>query len=162
MKRIWIAVFVMLAAAAVYASTAITLDPSEMKNGETKKLVDGGKTVIVTRTGDALEIRIEGAGDAKKLIITSAGETFRIERDGRTWIMPHGETFQVPGIKSFKFREPARQTLFVCPKDHATLRVPAGKEDETYKCPVDGTTMEKKKGRGFQFFFDDAFDGESI
>ena len=35
------------------------------------------------------------------------------------------------------------------------LRVPEEKSDDTFKCPVDGTTMEKRKGRGFAFFFDD-------
>src|SRR5437763_170935 len=46
------------------------------------------------------------------------------------------------------------QTWFVCPKDHAVLRVPEEKADQSWKCPVDGTEMEKRKGRGFAFLFD--------
>ena len=43
------------------------------------------------------------------------------------------------------------------------LRVPAGKENESFKCPIDGTTMEKRKGHGFGFFFDDdSFESESL
>ena len=43
---------------------------------------------------------------------------------------------------------------FVCPKDHTMLRVPEDKADQTWKCPVDGTEMEKKKARAFAFFED--------
>ena len=73
MKRLWFVPFVLLIAAAVYASTAITLNPSEMKNGETKKLVDGDKSVSVTRNGDAIDIRIEGGGDSKELQTAGSG-----------------------------------------------------------------------------------------
>ena len=47
------------------------------------------------------------------------------------------------------------KTWYVCPNDHATLQVPEGKESGTFKCPIDGTTMEKRKGHGLSLFFDD-------
>lgn len=149
----------LLCAMAVYASTAFTVDPSEMKSGETKKLVDGDRTVTITRNGEALDIRIEGGASSDKLTITRGHGGFRIDRDGgRTFIAPQmGEnfSFHVPNIRQFKFNAPKSQTWFVCPKDHTMMRVPEGKSDGTFKCPIDGATMEKRKGSGFAFFFDD-------
>lgn len=167
MKRIGFAMLIALVATAALASTVITIDPSEMKSGESKKLVDGDKTVIVTKDGEELVVKIEGAGKTKKVTITRDGDGIRIERDGklRTWTvppMPPGEMFNLPeGARAFRFRNAAKHTVFVCPKDHATLRVPSDKLDESYKCPIDGTVMEKKKATGFEFFFDD-IDGENI
>ena len=42
---------------------------------------------------------------------------------------------------------------FVCPKDHAMLRVPEPKEGDSFRCPVDGSTMEKRKAPAFSVFF---------
>lgn len=156
MKRLWIAPLLLVFAAATYASTAITVSPSDMKNGETKKLVDGNKTVTVTRNGDALDIRIEGGASTNKLTITHGADSFRIDRnDGmpRALVMPPEAV--KPMIREFHFRGLGAQTWFVCPNDHTMLRVPEGKENQTYKCPLDGTTMEKRKGNALGFFFDD-------
>ena len=54
----------------------------------------------------------------------------------------------------FERMTPKAQTWFVCAKDHTMLRVPEEKAEQTFKCPVDGTAMEKKKGRGMALFFD--------
>jgi hypothetical protein len=165
MKRLLVVTVMLLCAFAVYASTAFTIDPSEMKSGESKKLVDGDRTVTITRNGESLDIRIEGGASADKLTITRGRDGFRIERDGgRTLVMPaipNGESFHVPAIRQFRFNSPRTQTWFVCPKDHTMLRIPEAKSDGTFKCPVDGTTMEKRKGSGFAFFFDDD-EGESL
>jgi hypothetical protein len=120
--------------------------------------------VTVTRNGDELNIRIEGGGTANRLSITRSGDAFRIEREGssRTWVMPPGAAFNAPDVRSFRFHNTQKQTWFFCPKDHSMLRVPDGKDDQTYKCPVDGTTMEKRKGSGFAFFFNDDFEPESL
>jgi hypothetical protein len=145
----------LLCAFAVYAATAFTIDPSEMKSGESKKLVDGDRTVTITRNGESLDIRIEGGASADKLTITRGRDGFRIDRDGgRTWVLPNNENFHVPAIRQFRFNAPRTQTWFVCPKDHTMMRVPEGKSDATFKCPIDGATMEKRKGSGFAFFFD--------
>ena len=163
MKRLWFVPLLLLVAVALYASTTITLNPSEMKSGETKKLVDGDKTITVTRDGEALDIRIEGGGSSNKVTISRGTDGFRIEREGapRTFLFPPG--LDLPQTRIMKFRNPSSQTWFVCPKDHTLMRVPSGKEDATFKCPVDGTTMEKRKGHGFAFFYDDdGFDSESL
>ncbi len=106
-----------------------------------------------------MTIKIEGAGTTQSLTITRSGDKFSVERDHL--IMPPKILFDgaIP-----RFREKAMgQTWFVCPKDHTMLRVPKGEEDRTYKCPVDGTTMEKRKTHGFSFFFDDNdFEMESL
>lgn len=165
MKRLLLVPALLLAALAAYASTALTVNPSEMKNGDAKKLVDGDRTVTVTRNGDAVDIHIEGGAASDRLTINRTGKGFRIDRDGaHTWVMPPmgEEPFRLaPGVRQFRFKNNAVQTWFVCPKDHAMLRVPDADADKTYKCPVDGTTMEKRKGTGFAFFFDDDSDSLS-
>lgn len=161
MKRFSIAVLLLLATAGVlYGATAITVNPSEMKNGETKTLVDGRNTITVRRDGDDVNIKIEGGGTTQSLTITRSGDKFRVERE--RIIMPPRILLD-DTMPRFKEKKLLGQTWFVCPKDHTMLRVPAGKEDQTYKCPVDGTTMEKRETHGFSFFFDDSdFDGESL
>jgi hypothetical protein len=163
MKRRWIIAVVMLfVAALVYGATAITINPSEMKSGESKTLVDGRNTITVRRDGDDVNIKIEGAGATQSLTITRSGDKFRIERDGMGLIIPPKFLFDdaMPRLREKKM---LKQTWFVCPKDKTMLRVPAGKEDRTYKCPVDGTSMERRKTHGFSFFFDDdEFGTESL
>ena len=171
MKRLVLVPVLLVFAAALYASTAFTINPSEMKSGESKKLVDGDRTVTVTRTGDAVDIRIDGGADSDKLTITRGRTGFRIERDGtHTFVVPPGElrmlpgleNFRVPAVRSFKFNNASNQTWFVCPKDHTLMRVPEGAKEQSFKCPVDGTAMEKRKGSGFAFFFDDDFQPENL
>jgi hypothetical protein len=166
MKRIGFLLLIALVATAAVASTVITIDPSEMKSGETKTIVDGDKTIKLSKDGEEMVVRIEGAGKTRKITITHDADGVRIVRgDGseRTWVVPPIiEGFGMPeGARAFRFKSPMKRTVFVCPKDHTTLRVPTDKLDETYKCPVDGTVMEKKKTSGLEFFFDD-IDGESI
>ena len=155
MKRIaFIAVLLILALAA-YGGTKLTIEPSQMKDGETKTLVDGDKTITVHKSGDNLDIKIEGAGKTRTITLNNAGGDISIFRDGMAM---KSFTMDKPRIlldEHFEKMGPKAQTWFVCPKDHTMLRVPEEKAGETWKCPVDGTTMEKKKGRGFAFFFDE-------
>ena len=164
MKRRWLIPFLFLAVAAVAygrsSGTSITVTPDEMKSGETKTFTDDGRTITLRRDGDSISVKIEGAGETKSLTITKADGTITIDRDGikrrRIVIAPDRiESFStIPRVMP-KFGK--TQTWFVCPKDHTMLRVPEGKQDETFKCPIDGTTMEKRKGHGFSLFFDDDF-----
>jgi hypothetical protein len=158
-------------AAIVYAAEAgsssrLEISPSQMKDGETKTLVDGDNTITVKRNGDSIDVKIEGAGKTRSVTIVRGGDgTVRVERSGHdgmhTWVagpdrprvMIEGMDFG-PGMRVLP-RGASAQTWFVCPKDHTMLRVPADKKDDSFKCPVDGTTMEKRKGPGFSFFFDD-------
>jgi len=159
MKRYWlIAIATLIFAAVAYArssGSSITVTPDEMKSGDTKTFTDDGRTITLHRDGDTLTVKIEGAGETKSLTITKAGGDITIDRDGikRKVVIVSPDRFQTQIMP----RMGKTQTWYVCPKDHATLRVPDGKEGETYKCPVDGTTMEKRKGHGFSFFFDDDF-----
>jgi len=159
MKKVVLILAVLIVAAAAYASTAITVTPSTMKNGETKTLTDDGTTIKVTRDGDSMNIKIEGAGESRTITVTRGGEgDVRIERDGRRFrvVTPN---VVVPPIHVPHLRQHRLGTIYVCPKDGSTLRVPDDKDDQkdqSFKCPVDGTTMEKKKGRGFSFYFDDS------
>lgn len=167
MKRLMFAVLLLVVAFGAVASTVITIDPSEMKSGETKTLTDGGKTITIRRDGESLDIRIDGAGGSKKVTISRDGdhftirprvEAFELGPKGKIWIDGH----EIPAFRPRAFKAPT-QTWYVCPKDHATLRVPEGsKEDATYKCPVDGTVMEKRKGLGFQYFFSEGVEPESL
>ena len=164
MKRIALlavlALLLVAGAAFVYAeeshgSTKLTIESSQMKEGETKTLVDGDKTITVHKSGDNLDIKIEGAGKTRTITLNNSGGNISIFKDG------DGMAFRtIPGEprvlldEHFKRMAPKSQTWFVCPKDHTILRVPDDKAGDTFKCPVDGTTMEKRKGHGFAFFFD--------
>ncbi len=148
---------VVAGAAFVYAeeshgSTKLTIEPSQMKDGETKTLVDGDKTITVHKSGDNLDIKIEGGGKTRTITLNNSGGNISIFRDGMAY-----RTIPEPRVlldQHFENMAPKAQTWFVCPKDHTLLRVPEEKSGQTWKCPVDGTEMEKRKGRGFAFFFD--------
>jgi hypothetical protein len=157
-----------LVTGAVWASSKLTISPSQMKDGETKTFTDDGRKVTVKRDGDTTHVTIEGANGTKTLTITNDGSDIHIDGfdgfDGgtrrkivvgpdRPRVMIDG--FEYGDLPHKKLLPHKAQTWFVCPKDKTMLRVPEEKAGETFKCPVDGTTMEKRKGRGFAFFFDD-------
>ena len=137
-------------------STTLTVNPSEMRDGETKTVMDDGRTITVRREGDTTRIEIEGAGQTEKLSITRDGDRIRIGRhgDSRSIIIGPGLVERLPLLRPIPGAK--SQTFFVCPKDQSMLRVPEEKAGEAYRCPVDGTTMEKRRGRGFTLFFDDS------
>lgn len=135
MKRFAIALTAVLLLTAASDST-ITVRPADMKDGETKTITKNGKTFIFKKDGDVTKLTIVDGGT--------------IQIDDETFRRPM--VFKPPHIARPNF---PHQTWFECPKDHAILRVPEGKADGTYKCPIDGTTMEKRKGRGFAYFFND-------
>jgi len=152
-KKLVLLLAASIIAVAAYASTTLTITPDSMKDGETKTFTDDGTTVIVKRSGDAMNIKIEGAGESRTITVTRSGDgDISIDHDGRGRRRLRVIT---PPIHVPQFREHRLGTLFVCPKDGTTLRVPEDKKDDTFKCPIDGTTMDKKKGRGFIFSFDD-------
>ena len=181
MKRTWIALAcaALLAGGALYAesSSTLTVTPSEMKDGETKTFTDNGRTITVDRKGDTTTVRIEGADKTEKLTITRDGNRItigRLDSDGARSLVigPERRRIVIDGVpmdgfenlpRFHKFPAQKATTFFVCPKDQTTLRVPEEKSEETFKCPVDGTEMEKRKGRGFTFFFDDdSFDSNIL
>jgi hypothetical protein len=144
-----------------HGSTKLTIEPSQMTDGETKTLVDGDKTITVKKSGDSVDIKIEGAGKTRTITLNNSGGNISIFKggDGMAYkMMPAMPKVLIDreiagAMPRFEQMERA-QTWFVCPKDHTMLRVPEGKADQSWKCPVDGTEMEKKKGRGFALFFD--------
>ncbi len=149
-------------AAYAYADSTLVVKPSQMKAGESKTITDDGKTITVAREGNTTVVTIDNAGDTERLTITREGDRIRIGHDGDAFstFIVKPEKFKMPEIVTPQHRT---QTWFVCPKDHTMMRVPAGKSDQTFKCPVDGTTMEKRKGHGFSFFFDDhVFESERL
>ncbi|HKO56608.1 MAG TPA: hypothetical protein VJ276_12075 [Thermoanaerobaculia bacterium] len=178
MKRLGYLGAVLLIAGAAWAGSSITVTPSDMKSGETKTFEDGDQKISISRSGDDMTIRIEGAGETKRITVSKANDgSIRIGRDGA--LLPGFRSFVVgperkrividgvPVVPEFEhFRaqplpERKQQTWYVCPKDHTLMAIPDAKEDQTYKCPVDGTVLEKKKGRGFSFFFDEDSFGSS-
>jgi hypothetical protein len=148
-------------------SSTLVVRPSTMKDGETKTLVDGDRTIKIRKNGSSLDVQIEGAGETRSISISSTesgevridgngGRRYRVVTPGTAPLIIDGTNFEhafgtMPHLRHLN----GMQNWFVCPKDHSMLRVPEGKEKETFKCPVDGTTMEQRKGRGFAFFFDD-------
>ena len=135
------------------SSSTLSLEPSKMREGETKTFTDDGQTITVRREGNATSIRLEGADKTDRITITREGGRIRILRAGDVdhRIFVDEITRDLPRIKPLR----APGALHVCPKDQTTLRVPKADDDATFKCPVDGTTMEKRKGRGFTFLFED-------
>ncbi len=154
----------------------VIVKPSEMREGETKTFTDDGRTITIRREGTTTHVKIEGAGETKNLTITrGGGGEIRIDRDGKSRSFVAGperrriviDGVPIPGetlAPNMKLDpRPRARTMFVCPKDNATLMVPEGKADQTYKCPIDGTEMEKRRGHGFSFFFDDkSFESEEL
>lgn len=147
-----------------FAATRLTISPSEMKNGETKTFTDDGRKITVHRDGDTMKVTIEGAEGTKSLSITNDGAEIHIDGteglDGKRHTIVVGPDFNFKGLDDVPrhgLMPKKAQTWFVCPKDHTILRVPEDQvDDKTFKCPLDGTTMEKRKGHGFAFFFDDS------
>src|SRR5947207_12103944 len=141
-----------LVGAGAFAATRLTINPSEMKDGETKTFTDDGCKVTVHRDGDTTSVTIEGAGGTKSLSITNDDGDIHIDGfDGKRRTFVVGPDFNVPEFKFKSLDDLPRhglmpkkaQTWFVCPKDHTMLRVPDDQvDDKTFKCPVDGTTME--------------------
>jgi hypothetical protein len=185
MRRLGYLGAVLLIAGVAWAGSTVTVTPSDMKSGDTKTFDDGEQKITISRSGDDVNIKIQGAGETKSITVQKKNDgSIRIRRSGGD------DDLLVPGFRSFvvgperkrividgvpvvpefdHFRalpQPKagkQQTWFVCPKDHTLMAIPDAKDDQTYKCPVDGTTMEKKKGRGFSFFFDDdTFGSESL
>jgi len=161
MKKLFFILAALVIAAAAYASTAITVTPSTMKDGETKVLTDDGTTIKVTREGDSTNIKIDGAHGSRTITVTHGGDgDITINRNGHRFHIetPDVVVPQVPPVRMRRLRESHLGTIYVCPKDGTTLRIPDGdkKELKDFKCPVDGTPMEKKTGHGFAFYFDDS------
>jgi hypothetical protein len=126
-----------------YADSTIVVKPSDLKSGETKTITDDGNTITISRQGSSTVIRIGRDGDHPRALVLG----------------PDRHKILIDRFPDF----PRMQTWFVCPKDHTMMRVPKDKADQTFKCPVDGTTMEKRKGHGFAFFLDDnLFDSDDL
>lgn len=166
MKRtVWLAVLLALFAMGVFAaSSRFSISANDLKDGETKTFGDGDRTITVHRSGDAIDVKINGASTSKRIVIDSTDGEIHIGGDGPRAFSFNGTPGamprifidgNMPSLERRKLREKSTQTWYVCPKDHTMLRIPDGKSDATYKCPVDGTTMEKREGRGFTFFYDD-------
>ena len=162
MKRYWLIGFAALIVSAVAfarsSGTSITVTPQEMKSGETKTFTDDGTTITLRREGDSIDVKIDGAGETKHLTITRGDGDITIDRDGlKKMIVIGPDRFQFNTVPHVMPKAGRTQTWYVCPKDHTMLRVPDGKDSDSFKCPVDGSTMEKRKGHGFTFFFDEDF-----
>lgn len=163
MKRAVLAVGILLAVIAVGVaygveledSSSLVIRPSTMREGETKTFIDDGRRITVKRNGDAVNIEIEGAGETRKLTIVKTGDQDIViePEDSRRKVQvigPGASRILIDGLPGVSDKKRAlTENWFVCPKDNSMLRVPDAREDATYKCPVDGTTMERKKGRGF-------------
>jgi hypothetical protein len=164
------AVLLLFVVGGALAATRLTINPSEMKNGETKTFTDDGRKITVQRDGSTTHITIEGSEGTKSLSITNDDGDIHIDGfDGGRRKIVVGPDFDFKEFKGLDdlprhgLMPRKAQTWFVCPKDHTILRVPEEDSDKTFKCPVDGTTMEKRKGRGFAFFFgDDMFESHDL
>ncbi|HEX8154520.1 MAG TPA: hypothetical protein VF698_15405 [Thermoanaerobaculia bacterium] len=181
MKRIvTFALLLCLVAAGAYAHSALTIRPSDMKDGETKTFEEDGRKITITKKGDALNVEVEGAGGSRTVTIVGGDRGIRIERDGSRpgiSVIPPGElreriiagelpgfdVDQLPRFRRFP-RDQKLQNWFVCPKDKTLLRVPDDAGEKEFNCPVDGTKMEKRNAKDFRFFFfatDDDDEGDA-
>lgn len=157
-----------IAATALMAEelSSIVVRPSAMKQGEMKAMVDDGRKVSIERRDDMVEVVIEGAAALDRLEVTREGREIRVARgesgtseDERkvTVIGPGGAGISIglPGREKKdegRTSEKSAETWFVCPKDSALLKVPSATEKSTFRCPVDGTAMERRKGRAYSFW----------
>jgi hypothetical protein len=157
---ILIGLFLAVSAAAALeagSATALTVKPSEMRDGETKAMTDDGRSITVIRDGDKTRVEIEGADQIETLTITREGDRIVIGPDRRRIVIDGRPLMDLERLPRFRTMPgPKMHMEFVCPKDRSTLRVPEANADQTYRCPVDGTTMEKRWRRGFTLFVDDS------
>lgn len=154
-----------IAATALMADelASIVVRPSAMKQGEMKAMVDDGRKVSIERRDNTVEVIIEGAAALDRLEVTREGREIRVVRgesgpsdDERkvTVIGPGGTGISIglPGREKKdegKTSEKSEETWYVCPKDSALLKVPSATDKSTFRCPIDGTTMERRKGRAY-------------
>lgn len=147
--------------------TSIVVRPSSMKQGEMKAMVDDGRKISIERRDNTLEVLIEGAAALDRLEVTREGREIRVVRgesgpseDERkvTVIGPGGTGISI-GLPTSKDRkdegkgsEKSDEIWYVCPKDSALLKVPEATEKSTFRCPIDGTPMERRKGRAFSIW----------
>ena len=66
--------------------------------------------------------------------------------------------YQIPQTQVRPFAAPDRRPeanvpkYYVCPKDGAELKVPAGKTQAALKCPLDGTEMKESAGPDRRYY----------
>lgn len=163
---------VLAASLSAHSPSSFTVTPSEMKDGETKTLVDGETTITVRRDGSTVSIKIDKADETKTITINrlSDGRISIGRGKGHTLLFgPDRKKIVIEGMTALEglpelraFRHKSMES-FRCPKDDTVLRVPKEKAEQTFKCPVDGTVMEKSKTRVFTPDFDyDFFFGTDL
>lgn len=146
--------------------TSMVVRPSSMKQGEMKAMVDDGRKISIERRDNTVEVVIEGAAALDRLEVTSEDREIRVVRGGEsgssdnerkvTVIGPGGTGISIglPGEKRDDGRgnEKSDEAWYVCPRDSALLKVSAATEKTIFRCPVDGTPMERRKGRAYSFW----------
>src|ERR1043165_5356388 len=85
MKRIALIAVLLVGSLAAYGATKLTIEPSQMKDGATKTRADGDKPTTDHKSGDNLDIKIEGAGKTRTITLNNAGGDIHIFRDGTAW-----------------------------------------------------------------------------
>lgn len=102
--------------------------------------------------GFALLTLMAVAASAETIII-KIGDGDDATTDTRTIVIPKHRRILLDGVPALRGLS---ETWYVCPKDHTMVRIPKSKADDdaTYKCPLDGSPLEKRKGRGVLFMIE--------
>jgi len=100
-----------------------------------------------TVLGFALLTLLAAAASAETIIIKIGDGDDDATTDTRTIVIPKHRRLLLDGVPALRGMT---ETWYVCPKDHTIVRIPKSKADDdaTYKCPLDGSPLEKRKGRG--------------
>jgi len=162
----------------LFATTAVTIDTSELAPGKSQVWIQGDRRVYVERMGDGTQIRIEEEGGHVGIVDLRSikGKRFTFYRDNgkpRTAPPPDRRPILVDGLDldaviagsvpgvlpsdvTMLPQDPRRNMsgprFYVCPKDEALLRVPHVEPGKVFFCPVDGTEMKAGSGPDRQVF----------
>jgi hypothetical protein len=134
----------------------LVIDTSKLADGETMTATtpDGAKVTIV-RKGDTRHVLVESNGQKDELSITPDRDGFRVGSMRRqTGFLVRPQKIVIDGVPVEPFvdsllipRSPrsSRTQYFVCPNDETWVRVQTDQHDGELKCPIDGTTLQRKR-----------------
>lgn len=138
----------------------LVIDTSKLADGETMTAAtpDGAKVTII-RNGDTRHVLIESRGYKDELSITPDGDGFRVGSARRqTGFLVRPQKIVIDGVPVEPFvdnlliprspRSPRGSSgtqYYVCPNDDTWVRVQTDQHDGDLKCPIDGTTLQRKR-----------------
>jgi hypothetical protein len=143
----------------------VELQASDLAEGETRTFDEGGKRIAITRSGDSLEVTVDGKPIGGKLPgrvlvrheseAPAGGEVqkrvFLMHADGSEHLKVHvgdGEAMHLEGLPPDVLDRLHESSVYRCPEDETEVRIrKEHASGEAPLCPLDGRPMEKIEAR---------------